>query len=318
MSGPLKTGDLIAGRYEVIRYLDEGGMQFVYIANDRTTNRQIALKTPKNNSAKKRFNRSAVVAAKVNHPNVAKTLDYIEDGGKTFLVEELIDGEDLKKALLTKTDFVDPYMAARVFHHLAKAIAAAHHTGVVHRDLKPTNVMVVGGYNLIESEAIEDPSSVGLPADIWSVGAMMYHILCGKYPFGSGLRAVPKIVAAVKPDAPRFVRQRVQFKPLADDLMAIIHACLEKDSNIRPTADELVTMCSALCYSISERYIGKVDEVRFNSFGFIQSPVGRVFYNNESVFGGKPETGDEVLFSCYSGGQLPRALPVIKLKKPVS
>jgi len=359
MSGPLKTGDLIAGRYEVIRYLDEGGMQFVYIANDRTTNRQIALKTPKNNSAKKRFNRSAVVAAKVNHPNVAKTLDYIEDGGKTFLVEELIDGEDLKKALLTKTDFVDPYMAARVFHHLAKAIAAAHHTGVVHRDLKPTNVMVVGGYNLIElkitdfgiakmaeaemdeaveggdeslsasatavgalpymaPEAIEDPSSVGLPADIWSVGAMMYHILCGKYPFGSGLRAVPKIVAAVKPDAPRFVRQRVQFKPLADDLMAIIHACLEKDSNIRPTADELVTMCSALCYSISERYIGKVDEVRFNSFGFIQSPVGRVFYNNESVFGGKPETGDEVLFSCYSGGQLPRALPVIKLKKPVS
>lgn len=356
MSGPLNPGDLISGRYEVQHYLDEGGMQFVYVARDQTTDREVALKTPKNNSAQKRFNRSAVVAAKVNHPNVAKTLDYLEEGGRTFLIEELIDGKDLKKALLTRSDFVDPYLAARVFHHLAKAIAAAHHTGVVHRDLKPTNVMVVGDYNLTElkitdfgiakmaeaemdeaaeggaeslsasatavgalpymaPEAIEEPGSVGLPADIWSVGAMMYHILCGKYPFGSGLRAVPKIVAAEKPEVPRFVYQKVQFKPLASDLMTIIYACLEKDPSVRPTADELVKMCSGLCYSISERHTGKVDEIRFNAYGMISSRRGRIFYHNESVFGKGLKKGDDVLFSSYPSGQLPRALPVLKLKK---
>jgi serine/threonine-protein kinase len=78
MTGPLSPSNIIDGRYEVINYIDAGGMQFVYQAYDRILKKHIALKTPKNNSAEKRFKRSAVVAAKVNHPNVAKTLDYIE------------------------------------------------------------------------------------------------------------------------------------------------------------------------------------------------------------------------------------------------
>lgn len=294
MSGPLTDGVTIGNRYKVVRYLAEGGMQFVYIAKDSITGRLVALKTPKNNSAEKRFNRSAIVAARVNHPNVAKTLDYLEEGGRAYLVEELIEGKDLKEAILTRTDFVDPYLAARIFHHLAKAVAAAHHVKVVHRDLKPTNVMVVGGYNLTEikitdfgiakmaeaemeeaaeggaetlsasatavgalpymaPEAIEAAETVGLPADIWSLGAMMFHVLCGEYPFGSGLKAVTKIVAAQQPDVPAFVQQKPQFRPLADEMLGIIFLCLQKDPLQRPDADSLVKMCNSLCYSVSER-----------------------------------------------------------------
>lgn len=355
MTGPLQDGATINGRYEVQRYLAEGGMQFVYIAKDQITGRLVALKTPKNNSAEKRFNRSAIVAARVNHPNIAKTLDYIEENGRSYLVEELIEGADLRDAVLTKTNFVDPYLAARIFHHLAKAIAAAHHVKVVHRDLKPTNVMVVGGYNLTEikitdfgiakmaeaemdeaaeggaetlsasatavgalpymaPEAIEAAETVGLPADIWSLGAMMFHILCGDYPFGSGLKAVTKIVAAKRPDVPAFVRNKAQFRPLADELLEVIFRCLTKDPLLRPDADSLVKMCSDLCYSVSSRYEGRVDEFRYDAYGFINGPQGRVFYHKDSVFGPKPSEGDMVLFSCYDGGQAPRALPVLKMK----
>lgn len=354
MSGNLASGDLIGGRYKVERYLAEGGMQFVYIAKDLITDRLVALKTPKNNSAEKRFHRSAIVAAKVNHPNVAKTLDYLSFDGKQFLVEELIEGKDMRAALLEESSFLDPYLAAKVFHHIAKGVAAAHHAGVVHRDLKPTNIMVIGDYSLVElkvtdfgiakmaedelleaaeggdaslttsqtavgalpymaPEAIETPREVGAPADIWSVGAMMYHLLAGQYPFGQGLRAVPKIVNAQLPIAPRFLTSNPQFAPLATELINLAFKCMTKIAKDRPTADELVLMCSELCYTSTPRQRGKIGDYVFNAYGHISSPGGRVFYHKECVYGELPKIGDDVLFASYDGGGSPRALPVVKL-----
>jgi serine/threonine protein kinase len=143
-------GDVLVERYEIRDYVGEGGMQEVYCAEDHVLKRSVALKVPKNTSAEKRFKRSAVLSARVNHPNVAKTFDYFETGGRPYLIEEFIDGMDLYKALARKFSIIDPYLAARVFHHLAKGVAASHHVGVVHRDLKPSNVMVVGGMNFSE------------------------------------------------------------------------------------------------------------------------------------------------------------------------
>jgi serine/threonine protein kinase len=148
MSGPHSSGDVIRDRYKIIDNIGEGGMQFVYAARDRILKRKVALKTPKNDSAKKRFKRSAIVSARVNHPNVAKTLDYLEDNNRQYLIEELINGEDLDKAFLKKMKCLDPYLAARVFHYLAKGLAASHHAGVIHRDLKPTNIMVTDRFEL--------------------------------------------------------------------------------------------------------------------------------------------------------------------------
>lgn len=146
MSGVLHaTGDVIGGRYEVVDYIGQGGMQEVYRVHDKLLERDVALKSPKNPSAKKRFNRSATLSARVNHDNVAKTLDYVEDGDRFYLIEELIEGCDLGHFLKSHVAMLDPFAAGRVMHHLAKGLAASHHVNVVHRDLKPTNVMVVGG-----------------------------------------------------------------------------------------------------------------------------------------------------------------------------
>lgn len=150
MSGVLHaSGDLVGGRYEVIAYIGQGGMQEVYRVHDHLLERDVVLKSPKNPSAKKRFNRSAVLSARVNHDNVAKTLDYVEEGDRFYLIEELIEGCDLGYFLKSHVTTLDPFAAGRVMHHLAKGLAASHHVNVIHRDLKPTNVMVVGGRDFL-------------------------------------------------------------------------------------------------------------------------------------------------------------------------
>jgi serine/threonine protein kinase len=352
LNGPHKQGDCINDRYTIIQYIGEGGMQFVYSATDSVLQRVVAIKTPKNDSAGKRFKRSAIVAAKVNHPHIAKTLDYIEFEQRSYLVEELIEGDDLDKALLKKTRHVDAYLAAKIFHYLAKGIAAAHHAGVVHRDIKPTNVMVSGHFGLdaikitdfgiakmadeelIEAveggessisasktavgalpymapEAIDTPREVGYPADIWSIGAMMYQLLTGDLPFGSGLRAVKNILEAVPPTFPAFLQANAQFAPLASEISQLILRCLTKDPATRPTADQLVAQCGLFSYPISKRVTGVVRDVRHNAWGFIACEGRDVFFNMSSVIGARPAIGNAVMFSVYGGGGAPRAHPVI-------
>jgi len=145
-----KPKDCINNRYEIISFIGEGGMQEVFKAKDLVLQREIALKVPKNRSAVKRFQRSAIVSAKVNHPNVAKTLDYFKTDSYEYLIEELIVGRDLKEVIQKEFKCLDPYLVSRVFHHLAKGLAASHHAEVIHRDLKPSNVMVGGGATLSE------------------------------------------------------------------------------------------------------------------------------------------------------------------------
>jgi serine/threonine-protein kinase len=354
MSGPHKPGDLIGDRYEIRADVGEGGMQFVYAAFDSLIGRMVALKTPKNKSATKRFRRSAIVAAKVNHPNVAKTLDYVRGTGESrYLIEELIEGQDLQYALLRRSSCLDPFSAAKVFHYLARGVAAAHHAGVVHRDLKPTNVMVVGGYSLNEikitdfgiakmadeelaeaaeggtstmttsqtavgalpymaPEAIETPRAVGPPADIWSIGAMMYHLLTGAPPFGTGLVAVRKILEAHPPPMPAFLKSNPQFAPLANEIANIVLRCLVRDASSRPTADHIVELCGRLCYSLDHRAEGMVKRIDHGAYGFISCDGPDVFFHTSSVYGPhRAQVGASVIFASYHGGGAHRAHPVV-------
>ncbi|WP_434779070.1 protein kinase domain-containing protein [Neisseria sp. Ec49-e6-T10] len=148
MIGPHTYNELIASRYRIDGFVGVGGMQYVYLAHDLLLKRNVALKTPKNDSAEKRFHRSAIVSAKINHPNIAKTLNYVEENNRAYLVEELIEGADLASAILKSIEYLDPFLTARILHHLAKGLAASHHVGVIHRDLKPTNIMVTDTFNL--------------------------------------------------------------------------------------------------------------------------------------------------------------------------
>ncbi len=239
------TGD----RYEIIDFLDAGGMQEVYIAYDHVLKKKVALKTPKNDHAEKRFRRSAVLSAKVNHPNVAKTLDYFEFNKRDVLIEELIEGISLDKALSKKYNYFDPYLLAQFGHHLSKGVAASHHAKVIHRDLKPGNIMIentegfysfkitdfgiakmaekefeeaykdessitgsqtmMGAIPYMAPELIQGPKNATAASDIWPIGAILYRFMTGEYPYGSGLSAIPKIHEAKLPPAPSYTYHKL-------------------------------------------------------------------------------------------------------------
>jgi eukaryotic-like serine/threonine-protein kinase len=342
-------------RYEIVKQIGEGGMQQVFAAHDTLLDKFVALKIPKNESAIKRFERSAQMSARVNDRHVAKTLDYIDEDGKNYLVEELIEGTDLSLVLDHFPFGIDPYRVAAALHQIALGVAASHRREVVHRDLKPSNVMVVGSLNLdafkitdfgiakmaeaeldeaveggdesltasqtaigalpyMAPEMIASVKDASYPTDIWSVGAMTYELLSGKKPFGSGLRAVSKIERGeYDRDIPQISKQ--QFRPLGEQLLAIIEQCMRVNIADRPTAEKLVELCEELCYNNDVRIQGVVNAFRHNAWGFITLADRRsVFFHKESVYGRNSlAVGDEVLVSAYAGGGSDRAFPVLPM-----
>jgi len=276
-------------------------MQQVYVAKDLSFDRRVALKVPKNTSAEKRFARSARMSARVNHANVAKTLDYFEENSRSYLVEKLVEGSDLGEILDTRFYSLDPHLAAHLLHHIAKGTAASHHAGVFHRDLKPSNIIVssdpslrilkitdfgiakmaeqeieeafkedtitgsqtvMGALPYMSPEMVSSPKQAGLPSDIWAIGAILYRLLAGNPPFGAGLSAVPRILDASPPTRPQFHGKKPQFELLENELWDVITACLKKDPSERPSADRLVEMCAHLCYSDAPRQTGVIGSFR--------------------------------------------------------
>jgi len=356
----LEVGAVIGERYTIDAFIGEGGMQEVYRANDGSLGRVVALKAPKNNSARKRFQRSASLSAKVTHPNVAKTFDYIEGPNQQFLIEEYIPGEDLSRRLDQYFFNLDPHLAAHVFHHLAKGLAAVHREGVIHRDLKPSNIMVsadcdlsvlkitdfgiakmaaaeieegmkdgtlasqtvVGAVPYMAPEVVRNRDDVGTSADIWSTGAILFHLLVGERPFGDGLAAVDRILSGAPPAKPPVLLSASgQMKQLSDELWQLILSCLRADPSARPNADALVVACDSLCYSRAPRAIGKIQtyKPKNGNWGFIDSDSYKdnTFFHLDSYWradGSAPVEGQRVCFARFQGTPNPRARPVLRLR----
>jgi serine/threonine protein kinase, bacterial len=310
----MKKGEIVSSRYVVRKHVGRGGMQDVYLAFDRLLDVEVALKTPQAGQPDKRFAQSAKISARINHHNVAKTLDYVEENGRFFLIEEYVSGETLE-VKLARFAAVDPHLGARVFRHLSKGIAASHHAGVVHRDIKPSNIIVDSGVNLhqlkltdfgiatlteeVFAQAAKDgdltrstsgtvrgalpymaPEMMfrlpgdhpGPAADIWSLGAMMFRVLTGEYPFGVYLEAAVNVRNKTRKQWPAFMTRNPQYKPLAKKLQEIIGWCLEYDPQQRPSADELVNEFSKLCYINVHRFEGDVANLIQNGYsGFATS-----------------------------------------------
>src|SRR6059058_1212317 len=135
-------------RYELRRHIARGGMAEVYLAHDRLLDRPVALKMlfPElsvDRSFVERFRREAQAAANLTHPNIVSVYDWGEDAGTYFIVMEFVDGRPLSTVLRSERT-LPPDRAAEIGAEVAAALEFAHRHGVIHRDVKPGNVLLTG------------------------------------------------------------------------------------------------------------------------------------------------------------------------------
>lgn len=234
------TGDLprlfrFGNRYQILEKLGEGGMGRVYKALDLELDRPIALKTIRTDKGKgaevlKRFKQELVLARKITHKNVVRIYDLGEAEGMKFFTMELVDGQSLRDILREKK-MLPVKEAADFMKQMLSGLAEAHGQGVVHRDLKPHNIMVdsrgtlrimdfgiartadtatltgsgemMGTPDYISPEQVKGETA-GPPSDLFSCGVILYELLTGEVPF-KGDTPISKIVARLqsRPVAPR-------------------------------------------------------------------------------------------------------------------
>lgn len=215
MGDPITTGRVLGGRYRLIRELARGGMGTVWVAEDPLLARTVAVKVldpalATDDAVRQRFRREAIAAAAVAHPNIVTTYDTGDDGGTAYIVMELVEGRTLREVIDEMGPLPIP-MACDIAIQIADALAAAHGRGVVHRDVKPGNVlvqtdgrvkvadfgiakatdeagdltragMVIGTARYLAPEQV-DGSPVDDRADVYALGLVLYEMLVGQAPF---------------------------------------------------------------------------------------------------------------------------------------
>ncbi|WP_315799300.1 serine/threonine-protein kinase [Bradyrhizobium sp. SZCCHNRI3043] len=155
----------------------------------------------------------------------------------------------------------------------------------------------------------------GSAADIWSLGAMMFKVLTGEYPFGVYLEAAVNVRNQTRKRWPAFMVSNPQYKPLAESLQGIIEKCLAYEADKRPSADQLVKEFSQLCYINVHRTEGDVTNLIQNGYsGFTNDVDGGVFFSMESVYGvRRPATkkNSRVCYSRFPGFPRYRGHPIV-------
>jgi serine/threonine-protein kinase len=240
------TGSVLGGRYRLTEHLGSGSMGDVWRAVDTTLERTVAVKILRPLSAEpafaERFLREARILAALNHPGIVRVHDYGEsDGGRTaFLVMELLDGVSLQE-VIAQNGALDPARTLSIVAQTLDALAVAHARGVVHRDVKPANLMVNGDTVVVtdfgialsgDASRLTEPSIVlgtalyGAPeqtrqapvtaaADLYSIGAVAYECLSGSPPFADEdllniiVRRASEPVPPLPEGIPRAVRDLV-------------------------------------------------------------------------------------------------------------
>ena len=209
-----ETTHVLADRYELGPVLGEGGMARVYRGVDRQLRRPVAVKVlaapfDRDRSFLERFRREARAAAGLSHPNIVAVFDSGSDDGTHFIVTELVEGETLADRL-RRDGPMPPEEAVAVAVDIARALAAAHERGLIHRDIKPGNVMVLpdgrvkvvdfgiaraagsdtltGTGVVLGSTAYLSPEQAGGQpvderADLYALGCVLYEMLTGHVPF---------------------------------------------------------------------------------------------------------------------------------------
>lgn len=256
-SGELKEGTVLAGRYEILQLLGEGGMGAVYKARDSELDRIVVLKLirpelAKNPEILRRFKQELILARQVTHKNVIRIFDLGQSDGIKFITMDFVEGQDLRRLLLEQGKF-PPEQAARIMLQICRALEAAHGEGVIHRDLKPQNIMLdkkgrvyVMDFGIARSAYLpgmtQTGALIGTPeymspeqargeklterSDLFSLGVIFYELLTGKSPYPDDaalatlwkrLQEKPKPPIEVDPAVPKplndIVMKSLEIKP---------------------------------------------------------------------------------------------------------
>lgn len=253
--GGLLPGDEISDRYKIVETIGSGGMGEVYLAEDTTMKRPVAVKVvaQKFSHDKKRvksFENEARTASQLNHQNILTVHDFIYEDNTNFIITEFIEGETLRKKL--QAGPLDLSTALKITRQIASALEAAHAKGIIHRDIKPENVIVkadghvkvldFGIAKLASSNHDDETSGFGTAhymsceqvrgdevdarTDIWSLGVCLYEMLAGKPPF-KGDKTID-IFASILKNEPAPLGQQIP-----ESLKAIVKKALKKNRDRR-------------------------------------------------------------------------------------
>jgi len=264
----LTTGTTFASRYEVIEELGKGGMGRVYKALDKEINEEVAIKLLKpeiasDESTVERFRNELKFARKIAHKNVCKMYHLAKEEETPYITMEYVPGEDLKSLVKRKGKLTEGE-AISIAKHVCEGLVEAHRLGVVHRDLKPQNIMIdkEGDAKIMDfgiARSVEAPGvtqtgvMIGTPdyispeqaegeeadqrSDIYALGVILYEMVTGRVPFkgDTALSVALKHKSEIPPD-PKKLNPEV-----SEDLSRLILICMEKDRERRyQTAEELL------------------------------------------------------------------------------
>ncbi|HEY9240585.1 MAG TPA: protein kinase [Streptosporangiaceae bacterium] len=278
MGAPIVTGHLVAGRYRLLTPLGNGGMGTVWQAEDELLARLVAVKeispppdvSPQERALlRERTLREARTAARLSHPNVVTIYDVVEDDGRPWIVMELIAARSLRDLVLANGPLSAQH-AAQIGLQVLAALTAAHSLGILHRDVKPGNVLidaagraVLADFGIARTQdsptlttsgvLVGSPSYIaperasgepgGPESDLWSLGATLYAIVEGRPPYDRA-GALPTLMAVVHEDPDPPAR--------AGPLWPVIRSLLDHVPSRRPDAGETERMLRRVAEGISE------------------------------------------------------------------
>ncbi len=245
----MEIGQIIKERYEIVQLLGEGGMSYVYKANDKQLKRTVAIKTLKPNYVQQekfveRFKREAQTAANLNHPNIVQIFDW-GIGDEPFFVMEYIEGNTLT-SIIAKRRTISLNDVLFIGAQVSSGLQAAHSKGLVHRDIKPGNIMItpegkvkVTDFGIVslqneESDITKTGSILGTASyispeqaqgkpvskqsDLYSLGTVLYELITGRPPFEGDtpiatatkhITDKPEKLSVIRPDIPKGVENAV-------------------------------------------------------------------------------------------------------------
>jgi tetratricopeptide (TPR) repeat protein/predicted Ser/Thr protein kinase len=264
----LTPGTSIGSRYEIVRLLGQGGMGAVYQANDKELERQVAIKVIRADMAAnpeilRRFKQELILARQITHKNVIRIFDLGQADGIKFITMEYIEGENLQAVLRQKKKLA-PAEAANILAQVCRALEAAHNEGVIHRDLKPQNIMLdktgrayVMDFGIARSMLgagmTQTGALIGTPdymspeqakgqtldarSDLFSIGIIFYEMLSGQVPFDADTTMGKLWKRTNEPARPLDELDKSIPKPLSE----MVRKCLEIDPQKRyASAGELL------------------------------------------------------------------------------